>query len=30
MVSQADISQNLSGVQTGALVEDISSSPANN
>jgi CBS domain-containing protein len=30
MISQADISQNMSGTQTGGLVEDISTSPANN
>jgi CBS domain-containing protein len=30
MISQADISQNLSGTQTGGLVEDISSAPPNN
>jgi CBS domain-containing protein len=30
MISQADIAQNMSGTQTGGLVEDISTSPANN
>ena len=30
MISQADISQSMSGTQTGGLVEDISTSPANN
>lgn len=30
MLSQADIARNLEGTRTGALVEDISSAPANN